>query len=292
MKQLSSLAIVFAFFVTNIHAFSTSVDTIIIPPRMLNPTDSIEVVVKGNTKYLHHIVKKKQTLYGLSKYYGLDVSDLLFYNASLKGDVELGQKINIPIGSRDIKWKKTENYVKWRSIEVVYIVKPKDTVFKIAKTYFKMPVEDFLALNNIEDNTLEIGDKVIVGWIDINGIPPKVGVRSWLPISLYSSYKSLKGKYMFTTKDRRKKEIKEKGPAAWNKQSKGDDLYALHKTAPIGTVLKVTNPLNNRSIYVKVVGRMQSAGYKFDTLLVLSPSAAKALGGINQTFRVNINYYQ
>lgn len=292
VKFFSSFAIVFFLFMTNAQAFSTAEDTVIVPPRMLHPTDSIEVTMSGSTKYLKHIVKPKQTLYGISKYYGQDVSDLLYANSNLKGGVELGQTLRIPIGGRDIKWQKSDKNIKWRMVEVVYIVKPKDTVFKIAKTYFKMPIERFLEMNSIEDNTLEIGDKVIVGWIDIDGLKTKTGVRAWLPLSLYSSYKKLKSIYIKNANNSRKKEVKEKGAAAWNRKSKSDDLYALHKTAAIGTILKVTNPLNNRSIYVKVVGRMQSAGYKYDTLLVLSPAAAKALGGVNRTFRVSTTYYK
>lgn len=290
MKHISSLAIISILFITNTFA-TISQDTIIVPLRMLNPTDSIEVIVQGSNKFLLHEVKPKQTLYSIAKYYGLEVSDLMYYNPTLKSGVKINQHIKIPIGSRDIKWQRTSKTLSWRMIEVVYIVKPKDTVYKIAKTKFKMDLEVFRQLNNMTHDTLEIGDKVIVGWIDLDGIAPKVGVRAWLPISLYSSYKRLKANYLKNSRDTRKKEIKEKGPAAWHKNQKGNNLYALHKTAPKGTILKVTNPLNNRSLYVEVVGRMQTAGYRFDTILVLSPGAAKALGGVNKNFRVDINYY-
>ena len=216
----------------------------------------------------------------------------MYYNSKLKTGVEINQVIKIPVGNRDIKWQRTSNTIKWRMIEVIYVVKPKDTVYKIAKTKFKMDLKAFRKLNNMTHDTLEIGDKVIVGWIDIDGISPKVGVRAWLPISLYSSYKSLRAVYLKNSRNSSKKEVTEKGPAVWYKSQKGDNLFALHKTAPIGSILKVTNPLNNRTLYVKVVGRMQSAGYRYDTVLVLSPGAAKALGGINRNFRVDISYYK
>lgn len=290
MKRFNSLLLLFFAFILSTNALaSTTPDP---SKRMLNPTDSIEVKVSGSSKFLQHIVKPKQTLYSISAYYGLDVADLIYYNTFLKKGIEIDQVLKIPIGSRDIKWKKDAKWIKWRMIEVVYVVKPKDTVFRIAKTHFKMPVDAFRKINNMQHDTLEIGDKVVVGWIDIDGIPQKTGVRSWLPISLYSSYKTLKAKYITTSKKKSKKKIEQRGPAVWNKKQKGDNLYALHKTAPIGTILKVNNPMNNRTIYVKVIGRMQSAGYKFDTILVLSPAAAKALGGINKSFRVNITYYK
>jgi|AntRauTorckE5430_2_1112549.scaffolds.fasta_scaffold05497_2 LysM repeat protein len=289
MKKVSSFLILLFGFIANIQAFSTVADTVIIPIRMLHPTDSIEVTVEYGTKFLRHTVKKGQTLYSISKYYGLDAGDMTYYNSTLVSGMKLGQKLKIPIGRYDIKWQKNSQSIKWRMIEVVYIVKPKDTVYKIAKTYFNMSLDAFRALNNMKNDTLEIGHKVIVGWIDIDGIPEKSGVRAWLPISLYPSYKKMKTKYINAKVG--EKEIKEKGPATWNKNSHSDNLYALHKDAPIGTILKVTNPLNNRTLYVKVIGKLQTAGYGYDTILVLSPAVAKALAGVNRNFRVNISYY-
>lgn len=290
MRQISSIIIISILCVTNVFA-TTPQDTVIIPLRMLHPTDTLEVILQGNNRFLLHQIKPKQTLYSIAKYYGLEITDLLYYNPSLENGVEINQIIKIPVGSRDIKWQKTSKTIKWRMIEVVYVVKPKDTIYKIAKTKFGMELDSFRRLNNKTDNNLEIGDKVIVGWIDIDGIPPKVGVRAWLPMTLYDSYQNLKAIYLKNSRDENKQEVNEKGPAVWHKSQEGDNLYALHKTAPSGTILKVTNPLNNRSLYVKVVGRLQTAGYRYDTLLVLSPGAAKALGGINRSFRVDINYY-
>ncbi len=289
MKHVSSFIFVFIFISTNIQAFTAKEDTIIIPKRMLNPTDSIEVTIGvNNSKFLNHTVQQGQTLYSIASYYGLDASDLYLHNPSLKNGAQLYQNVKIPISASDVKWQKTKKFVKWRMIEVVYTVKPKDTIFKIAKTYFKIPVDSFRVMNNLAAGTLEIGDKIIVGWIDIDGIPEKVGVRSWMPPTLETPYKSFKEDYI---RSKNGNEIEEKGPAVWTTKTQSPNLYALHKTAPVGTIMKVTNPLNHRTIYVKVVGQMQTAGYKYDTILVISPAAAKALGGVNRNFRVNVTYY-
>tara|TARA_B110000285_G_C14992531_1_gene547070 strand:- start:104 stop:982 length:879 start_codon:yes stop_codon:yes gene_type:complete len=292
MKKISSFLILFFALVASIQAFSIVEDSLSLPViRMLHPTDSIKVTTGlHNSKFLNHTVKQGQTLFSISRYYGLDMMDIINYNPLLSEGVKLGQTLKVPIANTDIKWQQGKHFIKWRMIEVVYIVKPKDTVFKIAKTYFKMPIDSFRMINNKTHDTLEIGDKVIVGWIDIDGIPEKAGVRAWLPITLYTDYKILRKRYVNTQKDKR--EIDEKGPATWNEKAKGDNLYALHKTAPIGTVLKIMNPLNKRTIYVKVVGKLQGAGYHYDTIIVLSPSVVKALAGVNRNFRVNISYYK
>lgn len=89
-----------------------------------------------------------------------------------------------------------------------------------------------------------------------------------------------------------KVEITQKGVAVWNKSQNSAELFALHKTAPIGSILQVTNPLNDRVIYVKVIGKFQTAGHRYDAILFLSSAAAKALGGINKNFRVEIHYFK
>ncbi len=266
-------------------------DTVIIPNRMLHPTDSIELIIKGKSKFLIHNLRKGQTLYSIAKYYGLEVADIYYHNPKLKTNVPLYFPIKIPVTDKEIYWYKSKKrYTSWRAVEVVYIVKPKDTFYKIAKANLKMPIDSLKAMNCIDTNTLEIGQKLVVGFIDIDGLPERVGVRAWLPSNLYGGYNSLKEKYIFEAVN--KKVIKEKGPATWNSKMKATNLYALHRTAPKGTILKITNPLNRRILYVKVVGKLQSAGYSHNTLLVLSPACVKSLGGVNSNFLVNIEYYK
>jgi LysM repeat protein len=266
-------------------------DTVIIPNRMLYPTDSIELKIEGNSKFLIHNIRKGQTLYSIAKYYGLEVADIYYYNPALKTNIPLDFPVKIPVTKKEIYWyKNSSKYISWRAVEVVYIVKPKDTFYKIAKRNLNMPIDSLKAMNCIDTNTLEIGDKLVVGFIDIDGLPERIGVRAWLPINLYTGYKTLKEQYLFVSDNKRV--IKEKGPATWNSKMKATSLYALHRTAPIGTILKVTNPLNNRTLYVKVVGKLQSAGYSYNTIVVLSPACVKSLGGVNTNFMVNIEYYK
>ena len=80
--------------------------------------------------------------------------------------------------------------------------------------------------------------------------------------------------------------------AFWNKKYKATSLYALHRTAKIGSVIKVTNPLNRRVLYVKVLDRLQRAAQPYNVKIVLSPTAAVALGAVDSKFKVNLEYYK
>jgi rare lipoprotein A (peptidoglycan hydrolase) len=70
----------------------------------------------------------------------------------------------------------------------------------------------------------------------------------------------------------------------------GNKKLVLHRTAPIGTVLKITNPMTNRTTFAKVVGSFTENEANKDVIIVLTKSAADALGALDKRFQVNISY--
>ncbi len=64
----------------------------------------------------------------------------------------------------------------------------------------------------------------------------------------------------------------------------------LHRTAPIGTVIKITNPMTNRTTFAKVVGRFTDNESTKDVILVMTKSVAESLGALDKRFHVNISY--
>ena len=84
----------------------------------------------------------------------------------------------------------------------------------------------------------------------------------------------------------------ETGIAGWidDKNIDSKKSIALHRTAPIGTIIRVTNLMNNKSIYVKVIGKLPDTGDNENTIIISSKAAVSMLGGIDQKFRVNLNY--
>jgi len=84
----------------------------------------------------------------------------------------------------------------------------------------------------------------------------------------------------------------EKGAASWFEQdNKGTELYAMHKTAPVGTVLKITNPVSKYTVYAKVVGQLPDTGENSKSLLKLSSTAVELLKAYDKMFMVECEYY-
>jgi LysM repeat protein len=84
----------------------------------------------------------------------------------------------------------------------------------------------------------------------------------------------------------------EKGVATWIDDTSLDPSkkLVLHRTAPIGTVIKITNPMTNLTTYAKVVGRISDNESTKDVIIVITKNVADSLGALDKRFHVNISY--
>ena len=88
-----------------------------------------------------------------------------------------------------------------------------------------------------------------------------------------------------------KKVTTEKGPGSWFKSNAGaGKYYALHNTASRGTIIKVTNPLNGKSIYAKVLEAIPQMKQNAGLIIKLSDSAIEALGTNETKFYCELSY--
>lgn len=87
-----------------------------------------------------------------------------------------------------------------------------------------------------------------------------------------------------------KKAGTEKGPGTWFKSNTVGTYYALHNTAPRGTIIKVTNPLNGKAVYAKVLDVIPQMKSNAGLIIKLSDSAMQALGSNETRFYCELNY--
>jgi len=71
----------------------------------------------------------------------------------------------------------------------------------------------------------------------------------------------------------------------------GAPTVALYSGCPIGSILKVRNLMNNKTIYVKVVGKLPDADQSKDISVKISGSAAKALGALDERFLTEVTSF-
>lgn len=240
-------------------------------------------------KVFYHYMAPKQTLYSLANFYGLNIDEIYYYNPEVKGNnISVGTKIKIPIPNKSIIRFKNENFDANKHVPIFYKVKKGDTIFNLAKRVFKMPIDTVMVRNNLSSFTLSLDQILQLGWMSVDGIPESN--RRFRGHPIWKKNETMRRKY--NQHREIKKEYTQRGVAFWQKQNGTQEskLYALHRNAPINSVIAVTNPMKKRTVYVKVIGRMPNSVYNDNVKVVVSSTAARMLGAKDAKFYVQIRY--
>jgi len=116
-------------------------------PLPVENTD-VQKETKLSPDYIIYKVKKQETLYGISKQYGITVDDILNANPGFTGLKE-GMEIKIPVkksGEVTLQQKPAEKIVKPDSNPDEIVVKTGETLYSIAKSH-KTTVDELIDLN-------------------------------------------------------------------------------------------------------------------------------------------------
>lgn len=99
-----------------------------------------------------YIVQPGDTLYGISKQFGITVEDIKLANNMVNNDIHIGEALLIPtIGTTTL-----------------YVVKPGDSLYSIANKY-NTTVAQLISLNNLKTNVLSIGQQLKIPINDNSG---------------------------------------------------------------------------------------------------------------------------
>lgn len=257
----------------------------------LTPKDTIFLsVAQFNERYFNHYLEPKQTLFSLAKFYGLALQELYFHNPGLSPQtMKIGMPVRIPIPKRAIHRYWEQEMIPGRFAPVYYVVRKGDTLYRISKNYFDMPMEEIMARNGLLDHTLKREQKLHVGWLSLDGIPDSL--RTYAGGELGKRNAAYRKLYQYDMANERERE--HQGVAFWPKDLEGEaDLMVMHRKAEVGSVVSLYNPMSRRTIYAKVVGRIPDTVYKDDVIVVVSPLVARLLGAIDPRFFVKVKYHR
>lgn len=256
--------------------------------RYLTTKDTIFISVgEYDEKFFVHQIAEKQTLYSLAKFYGLSLEALYHYNPYLRDKVlSISDPIKIPIPNRAILRYRNALVSSREYVPICYRVKPGDNLFRISKIFFRMPIDTIMQRNGLYSHNLQPGYILQMGWMSTEGIPEHFQ-RSRLS---YNDKMAMKFEELKLSE--KKGERLEQGVAFWQKNSKQEvsDLYALHRRAPINTLIAIENPMKQRTVYAKVIGRIPDTAYGREVIVVLSPAVARQLGARDARFFVRVRY--
>ena len=98
--------------------------------------------------YDTYTVQEGDSLYSIANKYNIKVSDLIEFNGLPTTVLTIGETIRIPKNSIISK-------------ENVYVVKPGDTLYRIANLY-NISINDLITANNLSSNILSIGQELVI----------------------------------------------------------------------------------------------------------------------------------
>ncbi len=114
-----------------------------------------------DTKFAIHIVKRGDTLSGISRKYKVPTSLIKNYNNFKSSRLSIKQKIVLPIPSDMIgKIKFVEEKSSKKRVKK-YTVRSGDSLYSIARKY-KIGVKDLMKDNKMKNTLLKIGDRLVL----------------------------------------------------------------------------------------------------------------------------------
>jgi len=247
-----------------------------------------------------HTVLRNETIFTIAKQYGITAYQIRKLNDLPDNAITIGQVLKVPGGIvTDVqvpKEKQAENTrTKEKEVQVpkeesfIHTVATGENIFSIAKKY-NLTAYQIRTANKLEDNTLKVDQKLV--------IPKPPQPKSVNDVSKEDQENNPDSTMVKDPKLRRDpsvyglSQIEEKGTAVWiaDQDLDGTKMLVLHRTAPVGRVIKITNPMTNRTTFAKVVGKFTENESTKDVIIVMTKAVADSLGALDKRFFCNLTY--
>ncbi|MEM4326302.1 MAG: LysM peptidoglycan-binding domain-containing protein [Candidatus Pacearchaeota archaeon] len=241
-----------------------------------------------------HIVKKKETLYSISKRYNVTVGEIKKLNNLNEVGIAEGQILILP-NNAEVSGKTFNVDIPESIIRVSakkHMVLQKETLYGISKKY-GVPIDRIKQANPQLENGLKEGMILIIPDSIEPGdekksvsLPVKKTDPDEVAVSIEEDDEEATPVYKPRTEV---KMIYEKGVAlVMESNTELPRFQALHRTASYGTIIMVKNEENDQQIFVRVVGKLQEEDKK--VIIKISKKAFEQLQGKDNKINVTIAY--
>ena len=171
---------------------------------------------------------------------------------------------------------------------IKHIVVSGENLVSIARLY-NQSLNSLKAWNKLSTFDIKPEQVLIVAWI----LPKGDAVTVAKPKTAKEKLNDYPGQYMAMANDStgKYKSGKGSGVATWFDDGGGNNMFCLHRTAPLQSVVRVTNSVNNRSVYLKVIGVLPNTVQNEDVELNITSSAAQKLNMRDERSLVKWKWY-
>ena len=295
-----------------------------------SPSDSLRLETINGKQFIIHQIESKETLYSISRRYGVQVTIILENNPTSEGGISVGKILKVPY------------LPKQKGNGSKHVVAAKETLFSIARQY-DVSVDDIKKLNSLTDNSLSLGQELLIPKkappslaslpMDMKSISSthtvvaketmySIARQYGITVQQLKEWNNLQdelpiGKLLVVTQPKYNTqstttvkpptnvaelkvpetlvgtdEVKELGIAELMEGTDGNRKYlALHRTVKVGTILKIRNETTNQEVFVRISGQLPST-ISSDVIIRISKSAYNRLGAVDPKFRAEVTYYK
>jgi len=280
-----------------------------------------------------HTVKQGETLYSISRQYGVSVNDLVAANGSdIRSGLKIGQKINLATAANGVAGTAI-TLPAANSTSKVHIVNRGETLYAICKKH-NVTLQDIKAWNKLSDLDIRPGQKLLVSKPgttvaykprsvpstpdtpyqeeDIRPRTAQTPVKTEANVVAEKAILETPQVKSASTEVVKPSPVSAEYPDVFNQYSlqglklkkargtanyltaetSGNQNLAFYNNAESGSIIRVTNMLNQKTIFVKVLGKVPAMDIQQEVMLKLSSKAAEELGAAESKFLVEVASYQ
>lgn len=275
-----------------------------------NSTSNVTEANSSTENIIEHTVKPKDNLMHIAETYGTTVANIKALNNLTTINLRIGQvlkvpakktpisketpekSVQVPVKNTEDKAEKTTNKIadapqqnNAKTEEFIeHTVASNETIYSIA-TKYGLTINQLKEKNGLNTSSLNVGQKLIIKGERPTIIASTNETTDEPTESHNPNLKHAASRYGLN-------QLEEKGTALWIEDKDLDPykMLVLHRTAPIGTVIKITNPMNNRATFAKVVGKFIENESTKDVIILMTKAVADSLGALDKRFFCNLSY--
>jgi LysM repeat protein len=224
-------------------------------PEPQRAPETPQISTTTSNGFIQHTVKQGETMYSISRQYQVKVTDLMEWNGLSSFEIKEGQILQIK-----------------GTVQETAISAP------VTSAPVTEPAAPDVNVSASQDNA-PAAERERSSYFEYAGRENILSLQ----------YKEDLSSAYF-------KESRQNGVTAWIADVGGypveSGYFALHKTLPIGTVIKVRNLMNDRIIFAKVIGRLPDSAANEKLLLKLPDSARQSLRVLDDQAAVEVSYLE
>ena len=272
---------------------------------------------KSSIELKKHEVQPGQTLFFISKLYDVSIDDIRKTNPEIENDLIIrpGQILKI---EQNIALDETPKDVKY----VKHVVQSKETLYSISKQY-NVGVDEIIRMNQLETPAIQVGQLLRVKEIKLekeaiyapemlskkeiekvkaekeitvdkkDAVKFKDTPKDPIPENTVSKTDSDLLKMLFDGYDTNVYTMKkEKGIGNFLEQDQNNVYLALVDGVKKDAVIRVRNLMNNKVVYLKVIGKLSPKDLEKNVSLKISKAAANDLNIIEDRFLAEWSWYE